>query len=1155
MDPISAYIFATIAAIGTLCSIPVTLKELRRRRALEAQPTYPSIVSPPKPNRERVIPIHDEESDVPKLYGREQEIEDLKQWILENNCRLVRISGMGGIGKSTLVSEVVKQIRPRFDAYVGLSLKNAPRIEDTLEHLLNSLPKKRNALPLGTIGQQISSLMDTLKKRRCLLVLDNAEGILSNGRIGQYREGYEGYEELISKIGSLIHTSCLILIGQELPEELGLTITDFYHLPLQGLQPNAGWKLFEEYYLSKGQEPCSVEPEAEGDQEAIVQHYAGNPLMLKLASALVQDAYQGRVSEFVARHLDQGMTEVEAIQELLDFHFNRLSPSEWDVMYWLAIEREPITLEDLQRNAISPEDQGRMATAIISLVKRRSLVESSRNSSSQTFVLPDVLMNHTTQRFIEKVCEDLQQEHSSLLHSHAILKAQAKDYIREAQLHFILKPILDKLQTQSSQDLESTLRQLISNQQNRAGRALRPTYLVGNILNLFVQLEIDLKGQDFSGLSIRQAFLRDVPLQGIDFTNSDLSQSVFSEAYDCIHSVAFSPDGGLIATSESSGNIRLWRSLSNEQPLTFEKKHDDQVWSIAFNPNGNQLASAGQDRTVCLWDVESGQHIRTFQHRDAGIVRSVAFHPNKKTLASGGEECCVRLWDVESGECCGCSATDSPVYFVTFSPDGSLLATGLQNGKIFVWDAIKGEHIYALDKHTDVVYSVSFSPDGTKLASGSADGSICIWDVKTGELAQISEGYKTRIRSIAFSPDGEKLVLGGDDRAIRLWNIQTRQTQIMQSNGHTSRVRSVAFSPDGQTIVSGSDDHSIKFWDTNDTRCRKTLAGGSTNRFWSISLRHDGKHLVSGSEDGSVRLWDLEDSENIKVAKELRGHDAWVWSVAFSPDGRILASSSEDGTIRLWRVETGENLKTVQKHVGRIRSLAFSTNGRILASAGADKAILLWDVNSGNSFKKLQGHADRVLSVAFNPQNNILASGGQDKKILLWDITTGEYFRILDEHGAQVHSVSFSPDGSILASGSFDRKIKLWDVKTWECLRTLEDHTDQILSVSFSANGRTLASCGHDREIKIWDVEEGKCLRTLTGHDRAVESVTFASDSQVLISASQDETIRFWHTDTGECLETVRVKRLYEQMKITGVKGLTETQKTILKALGAIEMG
>lgn len=132
--------------------------------------------------------------------------------------------------------------------------------------------------------------------------------------------------------------------------------------------------------------------------------------------------------------------------------------------------------------------------------------------------------------------------------------------------------------------------------------------------------------------------------------------------------------------------------------------------------------------------------------------------------------------------------------------------------------------------------------------------------------------------------------------------------------------------------------------------------------------------------------------------------------------------------------------------------------------------------------------------------------------------------------------------------------MKLWDVRTGQCLKTLQAHPSWGESVAFSRDGQILAGGSDESTVRLWEVSTGQCLKTLPGHTDKVWSVAFSSDGQTLVSGSQDETVKIWNVKAGECLNTLIADRPYEGMNITGVTGLTEAQKAILKTLGAVEI-
>jgi parallel beta-helix repeat protein len=157
--------------------------------------------------------------------------------------------------------------------------------------------------------------------------------------------------------------------------------------------------------------------------------------------------------------------------------------------------------------------------------------------------------------------------------------------------------------------------------------------------------------------------------------------------------------------------------------------HTDTVWSVAFSPDGRLLASGSGDETIKLWEVASGSLVRTLTgHTDD--VTSVAFSPDGRLLASGSDDKTIKLWEVATGrEVRTLTGHTDDVESVAFSPDGRLLASGSDDETIKLWEVASGSLVRTLTGHTNSVFSVAFSPDGRLLASGSDDRTIKLWDI------------------------------------------------------------------------------------------------------------------------------------------------------------------------------------------------------------------------------------------------------------------------------------------------------------------------------------------------------------------------------------------------------------------------------------------
>jgi WD40 repeat protein/transcriptional regulator with XRE-family HTH domain len=1076
------------------------------------------------------------------FYGRTKELTTLEEWILHDRCRLVALLGMGGIGKTSLSVKFAQQVQDKFEYVIWRSLQDAPPVQSLLASLIQLVSDDRETeadLP-EKVGDRISRLLDYLRQHRCLLVLDNAEAILRSGsRVGQYLEGYEGYGELLRRLGEVTHKSCLVLTSREKPKEVASLEGDALpvrSLRLNGLTEEEGRKIFAIKGLSG----------SESELRTLTERFAGNALVLKVVATTILDLFDGNISEF----LKQDTVVFGDIRDLLDQQFERLSNLEKDIIYWLSINREPISLSELRSDFVAPVPQSQLLEALESLV-RRSLVE--KNSS--LFTLQPVVMEYVTHRLIEQVCREIVTQNLDLFRAYALLKAQAKDYVKNAQIRLILQPVINQLiiALKSKISLENKLINILK--WRRETSPLEPGYTGGNALNLLGQLQTDLSGNDFSYLTVWQADLRGMNLHNVNFSYADLAKSVFTKTFGSISSVHWSPDGKLLATSDTNGEIDVWREFADGEQLLSLTGHTSWVRTVAFSPDGRTLVSCSTDRTVKLWDIGTGGCLKTLRGH-TGRIWSVAYSPRTPTanspdgqiLASGSDDQTVKLWDVSTGECLKTLRQHTAaVWTVSFTPDGQILASGGEDQTVRLWDVATGKCLKTLQEHTDWVCSAAFSPNGQILASASYDQTVKLWDVSTGKCLKTLRGHTSRIWCVAFSPDGQTLASGCENQSVKLWNANTGEC-LKTLQGHTGRIWCVAFSPNGQTLASGCDNQTVKLWDVYSGVCLRTSRGYS-NGVWSVHWSPDGQTLAAACENQTVKLWDVSIG---RCYKTLQGHTHRVQAVAFSPDGKILVSGGDSQTVKLWDVSTGKCYKTLRGHTGSMRAVAFSPDGKHLATGSIDRTVRVWSVSTYQCFKILE-HTHGVCSVAFSPDGRTLVIGCEDETVKLWDVSTDQCYQTFKGHTGWVCSVAFSPDGHTLVSGGVDQTIKLWDVGTGQYLETLQGHSSWVQSVAFSPDGKTLVSGSIDQTIKLWDVRSNQCLKTLQEHNSWVQSVAFSPDGKTLASGSIDETVKLWDAKTGECIKTLSSEKPYEGMNITGATGLTEATITSLKALGAME--
>lgn len=1137
-----------------------TLLEPGYRRSLQpiAQPAGIGHTSPDHPADWGKAP------DVLAFFGRTEELKQLEHWITGEHCRVVAVLGMGGMGKTNLSLKLAQGIQTQFECVIWRSLLNAPRLLDLLTDWLQVLSGPHALTGLPDLDTALSQLLQQLKTRRCLLILDNVETILQGGTVaGDYRDGYEDYHQLFQQLGAVSHQSCLLLTSRETPRAIAQL--DGKRRPVRSLKLS-GLAVADVQLIFAELGEFSATDWA---WQQLVTLYNGNPLLLELVAKHIEDVFGGDIAAFLA----DGTPLFHDLNDLLRWHFDRLTPLEQEVMYWLAINREPVTIAELKEDVLSPTAKDQVSATLQSLQRRFPLERKANRFTHQP-----VVMEYLTNRFVKQMGDEMISLQLQYFNQYAFIKAQAKDYLRDSQTRVFIEAVLAHLQTRLHTktaivaQLQKVLQQLRQQVANLAG------YGGGNLINLLHYLQVDLTEYDFSHLSIWQAYLVDTKLHRVNLTGANLAKSVFAETFGGISGVAFSRDGRQLATSDTGGEVQVRDGRTGQQQLTL-RADTVWTWAVAFSPDGAILASAGDDYHVKLWDAQTGQCLQVLEGH-TNTVNAIAFSPTSPLLASGGQDATIRLWAIDgqavsNTTCVGIlQGHQGRVWSLAFSPDGQTIVSGSEDCTLKQWDVRTGACLKTWTGHAQWVKSVAYSADGQWVASGSFDGVIKVWQVSTGRCLHTWSEHQSCVTAVTFGPTSavapgwpaNLLASSSYDQTVKLWDVQTgRCRKTWQA--HTNRIWCVAFSPDGQLLASGGEDHATRLWDVQTGYLAKTWKGHS-NGILSLALNLTQTYLATGHEDQTVKLWHPETGEILNI---LRGHRNRVWSVAFvpptapAPSSDLLVSGSADRTLKLWNSRTGACLRTFEGHQSWVWSVAVSPTGDRLASGSYDRTIRLWNPHTGECLAHLTGHTAPVVCVAFSPDGHYLASSSLDTLIKLWHVPTGRCIQTLKGHEHSVWAVAFSPDGQQLASGSYDKTVKLWHLDSSQCIRTFKGHHSPVACLAFSPDGQQLASGSYDRTIRLWQVGSGQLLHTFCGHTKPIYALLFeaiatakrsttSQDAALIFSSSFDETVRVWEAKTGRNLKTWREQGPYEGMNITEVTGLTESQKATLLALGAIDV-
>jgi WD40 repeat protein len=364
---------------------------------------------------------------------------------------------------------------------------------------------------------------------------------------------------------------------------------------------------------------------------------------------------------------------------------------------------------------------------------------------------------------------------------------------------------------------------------------------------------------------------------------------------DQIWSMAFAPDSKTLAVAGVSAGLMDPAGRRATVPLA---GHQGIVTTVAYAPDGSVLATGSADSTIRLWDPATGlERDPLVGHRPAATC--VAIAPDGRTVATGSWDHTAKLWDVAAArERVTLKGHDASVNCVAFAPGEPLLATGSRDGTIRLWDTANGAERGQRLGHTDEVLSVAFSPDGQMLASGGKDHEVLLWQVSAQTKRRIAK-HGADVTCMAFAADGKSLAAGDRAGMVKLWEVETGK-ELATFHGVNDKpvaVESVALAPHGRTVLIGRADGSLVLWDVPSSS-KPVLRPGHQAAACLVGYAPDGRTLVSASRDGHLIRWGSNATEKLWEHRYPGG----IHGAALAPDGRHVLTANLNGTVYILRL-------------------------------------------------------------------------------------------------------------------------------------------------------------------------------------------------------------------------------------------------------------
>lgn len=414
-----------------------------------------------------------------------------------------------------------------------------------------------------------------------------------------------------------------------------------------------------------------------------------------------------------------------------------------------------------------------------------------------------------------------------------------------------------------------------------------------------------------------------------------------------------------------------------------QSAHDGAITRLKLTADGSTLLTTGADGAVRLWATDAPRPPRcTVEGAEAGIADLSA---DGSLLVIGGKDRTVRLYDGHSGKPLAAPLPHpAAVRAVRIAPDARSIAIGCADGVVRLVDR-DGKLRWATRMHSQPVLSVTFSPDGSRLASASEDNTARVWDVAQGQPVGGPLWHVSDVQGASFSADGRMVVTFSDDNTARVWDAATDEaiTPYLPHNGTVSRA---AFTGDGRFLLTASNDGTARWWDLRPPRpafAAVPLPADAAMPADGRWVRPDGKVALVRDGEYHARLVDARTGAAIGG---LLRHASLVHTATFSPDGERVVTASEDNMTRCWDTATGAPVGRPILHRCTIRVLAISPDGRLLFTYGADRSARVWDLERAGPLTPLHYLPVPVDAAAFSADGERVTARLRGGAVRTWDL-------------------------------------------------------------------------------------------------------------------------------------------------------------------------
>jgi eukaryotic-like serine/threonine-protein kinase len=511
------------------------------------------------------------------------------------------------------------------------------------------------------------------------------------------------------------------------------------------------------------------------------------------------------------------------------------------------------------------------------------------------------------------------------------------------------------------------------------------------------------------------------------------------------------------------------------------------------------------------------------------IVYFVTFSANGSRIATAGKDRTARVWDAKTGrQVCLCKGHTDEVNWVDFSPDGNLVATAGDDRLVKLWEAESGKELATLRQHAAPVIAVGFCPTRAMLASADKKGMLILWDIGSKRSIRSVQAHPLDIQALAWSPDGQWILTAGGGDRIKIWDANNLRVRREFVDGAASAV----FNEDASLIASGSMGRSGVMIDDVQTGRRRMVLMGHTDRVQSVRFAPDGLGVASCSNDGSVRAWDLMTRHGWHLKRTVPGHP--YWCVAFSPDGTRLAACGDNKLAQVGDTSVGIYWTYLElegnKHSPK--DLTFGPSSDSLATVWADNStstglLKLWNLTHQPPTPGI--HDDGAFhSVALSPKSQELALALNRGIRLVETVGDQHERRRLQTPTGAAEFLRFSNDGRELVAVAGPDPVPQWSVTRWNVETGRETWNfnvprNEFATIAFSADDQLFAISRLDGRVELFDASSAARIKVLESVRGPGHCLAF-SPTQRRLASGTDDGVRVWDLETNHIVSTLRTE-------------------------------